>query len=280
MNFTLNPSGTDIFTLGTGRTGTVNSVISGAGGLVESGGTGTLVLAATNTYAGTTTVGSGTLFVTGALGTNTVTVATGSTLGGSGSIGGATTVQAGGTVQGGDGTGSGTLADGTLNLGNIAGATTYSRFNIAAGGKISATTLNVTGTNVINILDNSLTTGTNTLITYTGAIGGSGFAGFKLGTVPAGMFSVLRNTGSAVQLVVTPLVTPVLTNAVTFGAGRFSLSFGGGNGQSYRVLASTNLTLPLTNWLVLTNGTFGAGLVNFTDSAATNARKFYRIGSP
>jgi hypothetical protein len=34
------------------------------------------------------------------------------------------------------------------------------------------------------------------------------------------------------------------------------------------------------SWLVLTNGTFGAGLVNFTDGAVTNHPRFYRIASP
>jgi hypothetical protein len=218
--------------------------------------------------------------VNGALGTNLVTIAANALLGGSGSIGGATTVQAGGSIQAGDGTGSGTLAVGTLNLGNSASALTASRFSIAAGGKISATVLTVNGTNTINILDTSLAVGTNTLITYAGAIGGSGFAGFKLGTVPAGMVSVLKNTGSAVQLVVTPLVAPVLTNAVAFGAGGFSLSFSGSSGQSYRVLSATNLFLPLTNWLVLTNGIFGTGGINFTDGTMTGAQRFYRIGSP
>jgi len=280
LNLILNSSGSPIFNVGYGRTGTVYSVISGAGALVENGGPGTLVLAATNTYSGTTLVGSGTLLVNGAQGTNTVAVAAGAVLGGSGSIGGATTVQAGGSIQPGSAAGSGTLTVGTLNLGNSAGATTYSRFTITAGGKISATTLNVTGTNIINITDSSLAVGTNTLITYTGTIGGNGFAGFKLGTVPSGTVAVLKNTGAAVQLAVTPLVAPVVTRAVTYGAGGFSLSFSGSSGQSYRILASTNLFLPLTNWLMLTNGSFGAGTMSFTDGAATNGQKFYRVASP
>jgi hyaluronate lyase len=280
LNLILNPSGLQIFNIGLGCTGMVNSVVSGAGALVETGGTGTLVLAATNTYSGTTTVGSGTLLVNGALGTNIVTVAAGAALGGSGSIGGATTLQTGGIIQAGNAAGAGTLNTGTLNLGNNASAITYSRFTISAGGKILATTLNVAGTNVINILDNSLAVGTNTLFTYAGAIGGNGFAGFKLGTVPSGTAVVLKNTGSAVQLAVMPLVAPVLTNAVTYGAGRFSLSFSGNIGQSYRVLASTNLFLPLTNWLVLTNGMSGTGVMNYTDGAAMDGQKFYRISSP
>jgi hypothetical protein len=31
---------------------------------------------------------------------------------------------------------------------------------------------------------------------------------------------------------------------------------------------------------VLTNGTFGVNPVNYTDNAAANSRRFYRIASP
>ena len=141
----------------------------------------------------------GGLLVNGAIGSSAVTVATNAWLGGSGSIGGSTTVQSGGTIQGGNATGAGTLTVGTLNLGDRASAASYSSFTIVAGGKISATTLNVTGTNIINILDGSLSVGTNTLITYVGTIGGNGFSGFKLGTLPTlpqGTTAYLKNSGS------------------------------------------------------------------------------------
>jgi len=244
---------------------------------VEAGGTGTLVLAATNTYTGATTVGSGALLVNGAIGTNTVTVAANAMLGGSGSIGGAVTVQSGGTLQAGNAGGFGTLTVGTLNLGNGASAATYSRFSLASGGSISAAALSISGTHTIGILDSSLAVGTNTLITYTGTIGGSGFAGLKLGalpTLPSGTTAYLQSSGSKVQLVVRPLIAPVLASTASYGAGGFSVSFSGASGQSYRVLASTNLCLPLTSWTVLTNGTFGPGEVNYTDSAATNEQSF------
>ena len=78
----------------------------------------------------------------------------------------------------------------------------------------------------------------------------------------------------------TTLAAPALNPAVSFGGGSVTFSFSGANAQSYRVLASTNLLLPMANWLVLTNGKFGAGPVNYTDNAATNPQKFYRIASP
>ena len=132
------------------------------------------------------------------------------------------------------------------------------------------------------MLDASLPLGTNTLFTYAGILGGS-FTYFKLGTVPSlptGAMAYLRNTGSAVQLVVAPLVAPSLTKVLAMSPSGFSLSFSGVNGQSYRLLASTNVVLPLTNWLVLTNGFFGSGLMNFTDPAAPVSHKFYLLRSP
>ena len=284
VNLVLGDSTLSTFSAGGGRAITVQSTapISGSGNLNKAGA-GILTLLGTHPYTGTTLVSAGTLLVNGVLGTNTVTVASGATLGGSGSLGGITTLQSGGTLQPGNASGIGTLTNGTLNLGDNASAATVSRFTIAAGGKISVLNLNVAGTNTINLLDSSLVVGTNTLITYAGAIGGSGFAGLKLGALPAlpsGAAAYLRNTGSAVQLVVAPLVAPVFSGALTYGAGGFSLSFSGSSGQSYRILASTNLTLPLANWPTLTSGIFGTGVISFVDSATTNQQKFYRLGSP
>jgi len=84
----------------------VTAPISGSGNLQFSGspisntGTdvGVVVLAATNTYTGTTTVATGTLLVNGVNGNSPITVNAGAMLGGTGAIGGAISVQAGGTL--------------------------------------------------------------------------------------------------------------------------------------------------------------------------------------
>lgn len=75
-------------------------------------------------------------------------------------------------------------------------------------------------------------------------------------------------------------VAPDLYTTMTSNNGSFTLSCSGPAGQTYRVLASTNLALPLKNWQVLTNGTFGVNLINFTDHPATNSARFYRLASP
>jgi autotransporter-associated beta strand protein len=95
--------------IASGRTLTVNGVMSGTGNLTL-GSRGTVVLAATNTHSGTITISNGTLLVTGITGTNTVTVA-GGTLAGSGRLAGPVIVNGGGTLTPG-------IALGTLTISN------------------------------------------------------------------------------------------------------------------------------------------------------------------
>jgi hypothetical protein len=60
----------------------------------------------------------------------------------------------------------------------------------------------------------------------------------------------------------------------------FPLTFSGPSGQSYQLVRSTNLTLPLGNWTTQTSGIFGPGPVMFNDTSATNPQQFYRLKSP
>jgi hypothetical protein len=57
------------------------------------------------------------------------------------------------------------------------------------------------------------------------------------------------------------------------------MTLGGPNGQAYEILTTTNLSLPMPDWTPLTNGTFGSGPVNYTDPAATDGARFYRVVS-
>src|ERR1051325_8504472 len=70
----------------------LNSTNGAPIGLIKAG-TGTLTLAAANTYTNTTSVNGGTLLVNGSIGAGAVTVAGSATLGGDGVVRGAVTVQ-------------------------------------------------------------------------------------------------------------------------------------------------------------------------------------------
>jgi autotransporter-associated beta strand protein len=223
------------------------------GGLTKLG-LGVLTLSGGNSYTNTTTVSSGGLELDGSV-AGDVVVNSNATFNGSAYVAGATTVKAGGIIQAGDVNGNNSLTvAGTLKLGNSATDKTTSQFNVAAGGTIVAqSALNVNGTNVINILDSSLSVGTNTLFTYVTLGGARGFSGFKLGSLPPGVTANLLNTGSAIQLAVTAVVTvntnpPVLTNS--YSGGTLTLSWPADH-LGWRLVTQTNLQS--TNWVTWPN---------------------------
>ena len=78
------------------------SIMGGSGGFTTAGSFGTIILAATNTYSGLTTVNGGIVLVNGVQSSSPITITSG-TLGGNGMIKAAVTNQAGGTLQPGSG---------------------------------------------------------------------------------------------------------------------------------------------------------------------------------
>ena len=54
----------------------------------------------------------------------------------------------------------------------------------------------------------------------------------------------------------------------------------GTNGQTWKILTSTNVAKPLANWDVVTNGTFSGVPVNYTNFSITERQRYYRIKSP
>lgn len=87
-----------------------------------------------------------------------------------------------------------------------------------------------------------------------------------------GVFSVQTN-GNSLQLVFSSRPTPpVFTNVETAGNNLVLSGAGGIPGGNYYVLSSTNLAIPLSNWLVLSTNAFDAsGNFNFTNTPAPGA---------
>ncbi len=160
-----------LFTLGGAGGTTINTVVSGAGGLAKTGN-GTLTLANANTYAGGTTVSAGTLVLSG---TGTLGAATGSVAlaGGTLDLGGLTRSAGAVTFTG------GALQNGTFT-GTAYNAQSGSASAVLAGAgvaltKTSAGTFTLSGANTY--------TGGTTVSAGTLALSGAGTLGGATGTI-------------------------------------------------------------------------------------------------
>ncbi|WP_295373143.1 autotransporter-associated beta strand repeat-containing protein [uncultured Pseudacidovorax sp.] len=202
---------------------TFATAIGGSGKLSQDGG-GTTTLSGANTYTGTTSVNSGTLLVTGSTAsTSAVTVAAGATLGGSGTVAG--TVNVLGFLSPGLGAGTvGTLNTGALTLGNT-GTLTLDLGTPGTTGGTANDYVNVTGNVnlggnlVINKLTGFSTTGSYTLLSYSGTRSGA-FASTNLSTI--GYQGVIQydDANKKVLLVAMPRVR--IAQVSNGGTGTFS----------------------------------------------------------
>jgi hypothetical protein len=134
---------------------------------------------------------------------------------------------------------------------------------------------------------NTLKFSTNTL-TFAGGLGQ-----FTVGTFTADATNqIFTLTGDPVNFV-TELnalqvrdlgvqALPVWSGINPAGAGFVKLIFTGPSGSNYVVLTSTNISLPMTNWTPLLNGsgTFSGSPITNIDSTAAYKARFYRIRLP
>ncbi len=203
-------------------------------------GTGTWSLTAANSYTGSTTVNGGRLNITTAqTGTGAITVADGATLGVSLTGAGQTLTPSALTLN--HATGGSALSFDLGNLSNPAVPLITTITFITAGA----------GSNIIDIAGTGLSVGTFDLIDYSGAIGGSGFGGLALGTLPARVTAVLVDGTGKVQLSITAFDVPKWTGAT--------------NGD----------------WDVNDdpNPAVGAGTVNWKEATSGQATRYLQIGS-
>ena len=105
----------------------------------------------------------------------------------------------------------------------------------------------------------------------------------SFGTLTLGGPSAANYTlsGASGSVNVLPLVTPVFASpALAPTAGGWQLNFSAQPGQTYKVLMADDLTVPLAQWSILTNGIFGAGVTTVTDNSTNLPARFYLIVSP
>ena len=164
------------FEIGQNRIVTIDCLIGGAGPFTKVD-SGTLILAATNTYTGATTVSNGTLLVNSATNaTASITVVSIASLGGTGTVHCAVTFEAGAGIALADNDyGTFTLAD----AGGIALENAALSFDLRgpleglSDGLVIAGPLAITGTNLVSIpiTEAGLPAGSYTLATYPSRIG-------------------------------------------------------------------------------------------------------------
>ncbi|HEY1663701.1 MAG TPA: hypothetical protein VGI03_14885 [Verrucomicrobiae bacterium] len=166
-----------------------------------------------------------------------------------------------------------TMANGTLHL-KVNGSAPAANVNIAA---ISATASTITIDSVANISGSTLIH----LISYTGA---DPYAGLSLAPLPLGYSGTLVDNAGSIDLSVNtaPIVSPTIRHFGIIG-GQIVVSgtnnFGAGG--TYHLLSSTNVALALTNWTVVTAGSFdGSGNFSSTNSIPTNNQEFYILEIP
>jgi autotransporter-associated beta strand protein len=245
---------------------------------VTVGDSGTWTLSGTNLYnASTLVTNTATLLVNGVIGgTNVIVV--GGRLGGRGIITAPVTIGVSGTLAPGVSIGTLTISNTLTLLG-----TTEMEVSHTAADKVQGLTSVALGGTLKVVVVGSLT-GTEVIKLFDAAPGGySGdFAAYDLPTLSAPLAWDITSVPVDGTLRVTGGVErPQLSSITRTSDGNFQLTGTGPGTAAYRILATTNVVVPLTNWVQINSGNFSSGAFSFTDLNATNyTRRFYSVVTP
>ena len=242
-----------------GNTLNLNGSLSGTNALSK-GGHGTLILNGTNSFSGALNVDTG-------------------TLGGNGVINGPVTVQPGGKLAPGNSIGVLTISN-SLTL----GGTTFIELNKSAATNDvvrGMSTITYGGTLTVTNLGGTLAAGDSFRLFNAGSCSGS-FAGLSPATPGPGLVWNTNTLAGDGTLRIAAAASPAINNVARSGDSFLLSATGGPPGSPYRVLTSTNLVLPLTNWtLVWTDmfDFFGSGQFTSPFSLST-PQQFLNIVVP
>ena len=244
-------------------------------------GAGTLTLTGVNIYTGLTTVSNGTLIASGSIGA--AAVYNSATLGGAAAVNGDLTTASTGNIA--PGTAS---ATGALNVTGTAQLAGITRMKLDAvnhtNDEIIAGTLNYTGGSlVVTLLNGSPAAGASFQLFGSAGYPATSFSSITLPALGAGLaWQTNLTVDGTIKVVSTGAPIPPAISGISLSGGNVILS-GTNNGGSgtYHILTSTNASLPLSNWTVLTSGSFnGSGNFSSTNAVGTNPQQFYILQVP
>jgi hypothetical protein len=239
---------------------------------------GSAVLVSTNIVLAQTNAGANASLVTGSLNVTNGTVRGNIFAGGGNSI----VNLNGGTLVVSNNVGTAAVPLAALNLANASLHLKVDGSAPAANVNVSAIAATGTSTIAIDSVSNVIGPVVVHLLTYTGA---SPFANLALGSLPAGYTGTLADNAGSIDLSlnVSTVVPPPTIGAIQVSGGQVILSGKNNNGAggTYKVLTSTNLTVPLANWILLDSGSFDSnGNFSSTNSTGTNSAEFYILQVP